>query len=479
MPGRLLQFLFALIVLVTMTVGGVVVGLRAGGETDQQTSFATVQTAVSPARNGHITVFVPLVDWKLDVLDHGAPVNITLELRGIDRRQARASISSRANATASLADAKRDAKVVVRDAVERGVWAASIGGIVGGIVGGALLGALLLRRRWLVSGPIIGVLVTTALVVPSVVALGRIDPSGISATTASGGHAQELPYVLQFSRQLLSVGDEYEKHFTTALNSVDNLVAFASRDASNRAAPSATKLRSMYLVSDIHDNVFVLDAFDRFARNDIVFADGDFGQVGAKVEENIAPRIAQLGGTVIAVSGNHDSSTFMDSLRKAGATVLEDATVTVDGLLVAGYTDPLQTRTSDTGGHVLRVYGDEYETHVDDFLQWFDNLDAWPDVVLVHQHGFGHRLAKALAQRGEKRRLVILVGHDHKAHVEQVGSSVIVDGGTLGAGGPFAIGSQSASFAKLNLRGNTLVSVDVVSVDPLSGDADAKRTVIR
>ncbi|MCW2972269.1 MAG: hypothetical protein JWN72_542, partial [Thermoleophilia bacterium] len=227
MPRRLLRLLLALLVLVTLTVGGVVIGLRAWGTTDQQTSFATVQTSVSPTRSGRITVFVPLVDWKLDVLDHGAPANVTLELRGIDRTEAQASISSRANATASLADAKRDAKVVVRRAIERGVWSASLGGVLGGLVGGALLGALLLRRRWLIAGPAIGVLVTAALVVPSVVALGRIDPSRITTSTASGGHGQELPYVLQFSRQLLTVGDEYEGHFETALDSVGNLVAFA------------------------------------------------------------------------------------------------------------------------------------------------------------------------------------------------------------------------------------------------------------
>ncbi|MCW2972044.1 MAG: metallophosphoesterase, partial [Thermoleophilia bacterium] len=263
------------------------------------------------------------------------------------------------------------------------------------------------------------------------------------------------------------------------LDSVGNLVAFADDDGATFGPGSPTKQHSMYLVSDIHDNVFVLDAFDRFAGDDIVFADGDFGQVGARVEERTAPKIARLGGKVIAVSGNHDSYTFMESLADAGATVLEDASVNVDGLRVAGYVDPLQTRPGDTGTHVLRVYGDEYEQQVDDFITWFDDLDEWPDAVLVHQHGFGHRLARALKARGETRALIILVGHDHEAHVEQVGASTIVDGGTLGAGGPFAIGSQTASFAKLNLRGTKLVSVDLVSIDPLSGDADAKRTVIR
>ena len=169
----------------------------------------------------------------------------------------------------------------------------------------------------------------------------------------------------------------------------------------------------------------------------------------------------------------------MRSLEDAGATVLRNEVANVEGLEVAGYSDPLETRTENEGSHVLRVYGDEYKGQVKDFLDWFDALDEWPDVVLVHQHGFGHKLANELEKRGEQRRLVLLVGHDHKAHVEQVGNSVIVDGGTLGAGGPFAIGAQAASFAKLNLDGNDLLSVDIVSIDPLTGNVDAKRTTIR
>ncbi|MCW2950174.1 MAG: hypothetical protein JWN41_1187, partial [Thermoleophilia bacterium] len=201
-------------------------------------------------------------------------------------------------------------------------------------------------------------------------------------------------------------------------------------------------------------------------------------QVGARVEQQTAPRIAKLGRRVVAVSGNHDSTSYMRALTRAGATVLDDESAIVDRLRVSGYSDPLESKSVDDGSHVLSVRGAAYTKQVDDFIAWFDALDTWPDVVLVHQHGFALRLARELVRRHNTRPLTLLVGHDHVPKVERVGRAILVDGGTLGAGGPFAIGSQSASFAKLNFRGNTLVSVDIVSVDPLTGDASAKRTVV-
>jgi hypothetical protein len=71
-----------------------------------------------------------------------------------------------------------------------------------------------------------------------------------------------------------------------------------------------------------------------------------------------------------------------------------------------------------------------------------------------------------------------LTGHDHRQHVEEAGDDVLVDGGTVGAGGPFAIGESPAGFALLHLTAvNRLQSVDLVQVEPLSGEGSAQRIV--
>ena len=54
-----------------------------------------------------------------------------------------------------------------------------------------------------------------------------------------------------------------------------------------------------------------------------VFFVGDFGHQGSEGEARlVAPRLADLGPRVIAVSGNHDSALLMRRLARAGVTVL-------------------------------------------------------------------------------------------------------------------------------------------------------------
>jgi hypothetical protein len=56
---------------------------------------------------------------------------------------------------------------------------------------------------------------------------------------------------------------------------------------------------------------------------------------------------------------------------------------------------------------------------------------------------------------------------------------VLVDGGTVGAGGALAVGVQPAGFAELRLTADgALEAVDLIEVEPTSGAATARRVVI-
>jgi hypothetical protein len=169
----------------------------------------------------------------------------------------------------------------------------------------------------------------------------------------------------------------------------------------------------------------------------------------------------------------------MQDLQGEGVHVLtqDDASpIEIDGVRVVGYDDPLEG-TKDDDSHPLRVYGAEYQRQVTDFLAWFDALPVVPDVVVVHQHGLGKRLLEHLHDQGIERHVTILAGHDHRAHIDQLGTKVLVDGGTLGAGGPFAIGEQDASFARVHFRGTRAYAADIVAIEPLSGRGVARRVV--
>lgn len=463
--------MFAASVLAGCTLAGMALGLMAFTGDSQRTSFGTIESRVHPDLDGHVEVYVPLVDWRVRLLDHRAPARIEIELRGIDRSRAGRGLSSSAAANRSVADVRRDSRRVVETAVRRAVVASAAGGLVGALVGGALLTAVRLRRRWLLLGPAFGGMLAAGLLVPSVDAMRDLDARQVEVT-AAGGHARELPTVLRYAEQLLDVGDEYERHYATALRSIRQLASFAGAGA---VEPDETAI----VISDFHDNVFVLDALAEYAEGRQVFAAGDFVAVGARIVERHAPLVARIGDGLVAVSGNHDTQDYMDALEAGGAVVLdeEEPTMRWGDLLVAGAPDPLEREPGDSE-HRLRVYGAEYDEQRAAFVEWFEQLEERPDVVLVHQHGFAHALVDHLAAVGDEKPLLLLVGHDHRPHVHAQGPHVIVDAGTIGAGGIAAVGQQDASFAQLDLRDGRVVAVHLVSVEPLTGRASSERVDI-
>ena len=102
-------------------------------------------------------------------------------------------------------------------------------------------------------------------------------------------------------------------------------------------------------------------------------------------------------------------------------------------------------------------------------------------MVLVHENGLARSLAAAVAARGAPRPLLVLTGHDHRQHVDRYGKMVVViDAGTVGAGGVFGVHSESVGVAQLHFRGAGPVprAVDLITVEPVSGAARADRIVV-
>jgi hypothetical protein len=168
--------------------------------------------------------------------------------------------------------------------------------------------------------------------------------------------------------------------------------------------------------------------------------------------------------------------------RTAGPAVVE-----VDGLRVAGFSDPLEWRGHDPNAPE-RIFSfserpggaREERAAKDRLIAWFSALPAPPDVLLVHQNGLAQALARRLHAEGFERPLTIVCGHDHKQHVDRHGPITVVDGGTAGAGGMLAAGSEPIGVAELHFARETarLRAVDLVQVEPFSGAAQARREVL-
>lgn len=464
-------------------LAGAYLTVRAFAATVEPFSLGTVSVRGAPAWDGSVDVYVPIVDWGVRAAPYEAPIAIELRFRSLDRDEALAALRSGTAAEERLAAIRSELAEVGRGALRRAALLGIAGGIGGGLLGGAVVGAALHRRRWLGLGAGVGLLVPVAFLGIVLGTLRNVDYTAFERPTFYA-HGRELPRLLSFSGQILTAGETYTESYEQALAGLANLVAFASEGG----AP-ATSATSFVLASDLHGNSLVLPVLEEYTEGKTVFLAGDHTLLGTTVESSLAPRIERLGREVVAVSGNHDSRPFMLDLVGAGATVLTregrlladgstdgERVVEIDGLAVAGYDDPLEGESARVEERPLELTESEFAAATLEFVAWFEELPERPDVVLVHQHGLAHALLDALPEE-DTDPLLILTGHDHEQHLHQDGAAVLVDGGTVGAGGPFAIGVQSVGFAEIHLTvtGDPR-AVDLIAVEPLSGNARASRT---
>jgi predicted phosphodiesterase len=246
----------------------------------------------------------------------------------------------------------------------------------------------------------------------------------------------------------------------------------------------------------------VVDALKRLADKDRpIFFVGDFGHQGSAGEIKLVTReLRDLAPRIVAVSGNHDSRELMRALAGEGATVLSTTgklspdgpilgspVIEVAGMRVAGFADPLE-RVGGKSDDPERIFsfselddGDERRRQAEaDLVDWFDRLPQRPDVVLVHQNGLAQHLASTIAERPGHNPLVILTGHDHKQHVDRHGNVVVVDAGSVGAGGVLGVGDERVGLGDLHFaaKSASLVAVDLIEAEPFTGGASAQRVIV-
>jgi predicted phosphodiesterase len=465
-------------------VAGAYLMVRAFATTVEPFTLGTVSVRSGPAWDGRVDVYVPIVDWGVRASPYEAPVAVELRFRSLDREAARAALRSGAAAEERLAAIRSDLAKVGRRALYRAALLGIAGGVGGGLLGGAVVGAALHRRRWLGFGAGVGLLVPLAFVGIVFGTLRHIDYTAFERPTFYA-HGRELPRLLSFSGQLLTAGESYTEAYEQTLAGLANLVAFASEGR----APATS--RSVVVASDLHGNTLVLPVLEEYAQGKTVFLAGDFTLLGTRPESRLVPLISRLGNEIVAVSGNHDSQPFMLDLLAAGVTVLTrdgrllpdgstdgQPVIEVDGLAIAGYDDPLQGTSARFEARPLELTEAEFAAATQEFVAWFGGLPQRPDVVLVHQHGLAHALLDALAEEG-RSSVVIFTGHDHEQHLHHGDGGILVDGGTVGAGGPFAIGVQTVGFAEVHFAEvGEAVAADLIEVEPLSGNARASRSTL-
>ena len=461
-------------------VAGLVLGLRLAGPAERDTALGVVSLRVSPALDGKVDAFIPLANWGIRADAFRAPLVIHVEPRTIDRQ---AVIRAAGGERRVLAAAQDDAQDAAGDALLRALaWA------LGGAAAAALLAAAFLRwaRRlaWLRAAAGGGAVLLVAALLGGGSLLRAQGTFDAGAFEAPGFYARGAEL-----GQLLKVAGRTRRTATGAYRSqvdrtLSSYAALLTAGGGRGLAPAGQRA---ILVSDLHANTLVLDTVQRLATGSPVFFAGDFAQSGTAAEARLLVDDITALGQVVAVSGNHDSRTFMRALEAAGATVLEtgDPPRTIAGLTVAGYSDPLESRTGDPNDpdrifsfSELPDFEPRWAQAKADVVAWFRALSPRPDVVLIHHNGLAQALAAAL--QGESGApLTILSGHDHLQHVDVYGNTLVLDAGTVGAGGILGAGKDAIGIAQLELTAGQAWPrlVDLVELEPLSGAAEAERVL--
>jgi predicted phosphodiesterase len=480
------------VLVILLALAGTTLGLRLAGATTHGTALGVISLRVQPAWHGEVEAFIPIVDWGIRARAFNAPVRLHVEPRSANRGALLAAASGK---HAVLKQAERDARAAAREALVRALLWAVGGALALGIVAALLT---LVRRRsmrqplvWLLAPP----LVAAAL---SVAVLWRLEATFSADAFQSPSfyaNGAELAQLLNVADHAQAVSKGYTSSVYRALAGYSTLLT-AAGDLTATHVPEQPAI----LISDLHDNDLALHAVRNLVSGSPIFFPGDFGQYGSRAEaRTLIPRITALGRPIIAVSGNHDSLLFMRALARAGVIVLTDTgrmkangstdgkpVQRVDGLLIAGYPDPLQSRGSDpTNPHRIFSFAQlpdanrRYEQAQMALVSWFEHLRPRPQVVLVHENGLAQGLARAAAAQTDDPPLLILTGHDHKQHIDRYGETFVVDAGTVGAGGIFGIGHEQVGMAELHLPAGHVVprAVDLIQVQPFTGAATAERVV--
>ena len=472
-----------------LAVAAMVAGWRIAGPVESDTELGRVSFEVAAGTSlGEVDAYVPIADWGIRANAFDAPFELDLEIRSLDRRGA---LEAAGGARTAIATTREDLEDAAKSAVLRGFAY----GLAATLLVALVLWLLRSRfRRLVYAAAWVGALGVAGTAASLLLASSTFDARAFSSPSFYGRGPELAQLLTFFERQ--QDNDRYSATFDSALTNFSAYLADSPRvgDGSDRA---------IFIGSDLHANVPILTSLTNFVGDEPFILAGDFGISGSEEEAaGISPRVAALTSEVFAVSGNHDSSVFMEDLASAGVNVLgtdgvlsEDGAyengelLTVEGLEVAGFSDPLEWQGADpaTSGRIYSFPefedGDERLAEAkEDVVAWFAGLASEPDIVLIHQNSLAQHLAASLADEGYAQPLTIVTGHNHFQQIDRysAGTINVINAGTLGAGGPFRVGQESAGLGELHFADDdpALQSVDLIRIEPLSGQAQAERVVL-
>jgi len=450
-------------------VAGLLAGLAALWmfSSEREVSAGRVELSVSPFHRGALDVYVPVVDWGVRFPGVRLPVRLHAEVRAIDREAA----ASLASGDPAVVDAVR---AEARDAIAS--YLTSLAAVVAGaaLLGGALM-VLMLRAppRHALFG-----------LVPAVAWVGAIAfllaPRGTFDDAEYYAQGADIPVALRAvqkaTRSAANLGEVVDEQ----LVGLARLVAPGERE-------TLRGLPRLVVASDLHNNILTIEALQRAAGDAPVLFTGDLSDSGTPVEVAVLRQVTRTGRPFVFIGGNHDSDAQMLALARQGAIVLTErgrlmpdgslgpVVTRVAGLRMAGYTSPNLRRAADG----YRDRGGRWNlVEQARFQRWLLRLAGKVDVVLVHEPQLAAPSLAAWRARHPDDPLLVAAGHTHAQAVVAKGSVVLVNGGTIGAGGTGNLHQdQDIGLAVVTVQRDPFraLAADLVQIDPGDGSSTARR----
>lgn len=328
----------SVVMLLTVTLVGVLVGVALGGRTVTDIGPFRAELSMSPSLTGETSVFIPPLG-SLHFDSHEAPAQLTVALGSLDQARTQAIIDEPGGI-------QRVSQTVADDVID-GIVRLGFAGLGSAVLGAMLLSALVYRdtRRVAIAGG-----VSLALVLASY---------GAAAATFRFNAVEEPRYegLLVNAPALVGdvqrIADEWEQYAEGLQSMVANVSLLYTTVSTLPVAAPGEDLTRVLHVSDLHLNpsawrvmTTVVEQYDV----DFIVDTGDIVDWGTAQESVYVESIGDMQVPYVYVRGNHDSSTVTQEAvaEQPNAIVLDDEVMTLDGLTVAGIGDPRFTPDRST-----------------------------------------------------------------------------------------------------------------------------------
>jgi predicted phosphodiesterase len=411
--------------MLVVSLAGVVLGTLLGGRVEADIGPFRAQLALTPGLAGETTVRIPpLGALRLDT--HDGPVDLTVQLGSLDQKRTEALISD----PRALDEVSRTA---VHDVTE-GTRRLAVRTLGCAVLTTLVLAGLVFRdaRRVAIAGGLALVVTAGSLGV----AAGTLRPGAIEEPRYEG-LLVNAPAIVGDARRIANDYSRYADQLQRLVGNVSKLYTTVSALPVYEPAPGTTRVLH---ISDMHLNPaawqVIRTVVEQFSI-DAVVDTGDITDWGSEPEASFVGSIGQLGKPYVYIRGNHDSpATAAAVARQPNAVVLDNSTVRVAGLTIAGIGDPRFTPDKSTSAAGEGLTGQTADQLIGAGERLAGTVTSAPfpvDVAMVHDPAAAGPLSGTCP--------LVLAGHTHQRQVLRLPQAagrqptqLMVEGSTGGAG---------------------------------------------